>query len=100
MSFETAGDIAAALAAGRRRAGEVVEVTLARIERDNKGLNAFTAVTADRARTRAAAIDAARAAGKPVGPLAVVPFAVKNLIDIVGLPTIARSYVHRDDTRF
>ena len=59
-------------------------------------LNAFTAVTAERARARAAAIDAARAAGKPVGPLAGVPFAVKNLIDIAGLPTLAGSKINRD----
>ena len=61
----------------------------------NEVLNAFTAVTAERARARATAIDAVRAAGKPVGPLAGVPFAVKNLIDIAGLPTVAGSKINR-----
>ena len=94
--FETAGDIAAAVAARQRSAADIVAGTLASIERDNSKLNAFTAVTADRARERAAAIDAAVAAGEPVGPLAGVPFAVKNLIDIAGLPTLAGSRINRD----
>ncbi len=51
-------------------------------------LNAFTAVTAERARSRAAA--------NPAGPLAGVPFAVKNLIDVAGLPTLAGSKINRE----
>jgi aspartyl-tRNA(Asn)/glutamyl-tRNA(Gln) amidotransferase subunit A len=94
--FETAGDIAAAVAARRRTAGEVVAAALDRIERDNERLNAFTAVTAERARARGAAIDAAIAEGLPVGPLAGVPFAVKNLIDIASLSTLAGSRINRD----
>ena len=94
--IDTAADIAAAVTARRRSAADTIEATLARIERDNPKLNAFTAVTAARARARAAAIDAAVAAGKPAGPLAGVPFAVKNLIDIAGLPTLAGSRINRD----
>jgi 1-carboxybiuret hydrolase len=96
MSFATATGIAADVAARRLTASEVIASTLARIERDDKRLNAFTAVTADRARGKAAAIDAAIAAGKAAGPLAGVPFAVKNLIDIAGLPTLAGSKINRD----
>jgi aspartyl-tRNA(Asn)/glutamyl-tRNA(Gln) amidotransferase subunit A len=62
----------------------------------NPRLTAFTAVTSDRALARAAAIDAARAAGELLGPLAGVPFAVKNLIDVQGLPTLAGSRINRD----
>jgi 1-carboxybiuret hydrolase len=86
--FDMAGDIAAAVMAGRRSARDVIAETLARAERDDERLNAFTAVIADRARARAAA--------NPVGPLAGVPFAVKNLIDIAGLPTLAGSRINRD----
>jgi AtzE family amidohydrolase len=92
--FETAVEIAAAIGARQRCASEVVEAALGNIERD-KRLNAFTAITADRARARAAAIDAAISEGVPAGPLAGVPFAVKNLIDIVGLPTLAGSHINR-----
>lgn len=87
-----AGDIARDVAARRLSAREVVEATLARIAARNPLLNAFTDVTAARARARAAAIDAGRV---PPGPLAGVPFAVKNLFDIAGLPTRAGSLINR-----
>src|SRR5262249_11563843 len=48
------------------------------------------------ARARAQDIDAAIAAGKSVGPLAGVPFAVKNLFDVKGLSTRAGSKINRD----
>ena len=64
--------------------------------RDNPLLNAFTDVTAERAVNRAKEVDAAIAAGKPVGPLAGVPFAVKNLFDVKGLPTRAGSKINRE----
>ncbi len=96
MTSDTAVRIAADVAAGRRRATDVVAQALQRIAARNPVLNAFTAVTAERALARAAAIDAAVAAGRPAGPLAAVPFAVKNLIDVAGLPTLAGSRINRD----
>ena len=38
-----------------------------------------------------------RARGKPLGPLAGVPFAVKNLFDIAGLATLAGSKINREN---
>jgi len=91
---------AAAIARGVNGGGlsalAVTEASLARIARHDAILNAFTDVTADRARLRARAIDAAVAAGQPAGPLAGVPFAVKNLFDVQGLPTRAGSKINRD----
>ena len=72
-----------------------IEATLADIDARNPRLNAFTAVTADRARVRAAELDASRAAGRAPLPLEGMPFAVKNLIDIAGLPTLAGSKINR-----
>jgi 1-carboxybiuret hydrolase len=89
-------DIARAVAGGEVSAVAVTEAALARIEKLNPVLNAFTDVTAARARKRAAALDAARAAGKQPGPLAGVPFAVKNLFDVAGLPTRAGSAINRE----
>jgi AtzE family amidohydrolase len=92
-AFTAATEIAAAVASGRTSATAVITECLERIERLNPVLNAFTTVTADRARARAAAIDAE---GGKAGPLAGVPFAVKNLIDVAGLPTLAGSKINRD----
>ncbi len=75
---------------------EVTEAALARIRKYDQVLNSFTDVTAERARARAREIDAAVAAGKSVGPLAGVPFAVKNLFDVKGLSTRAGSKINRD----
>jgi AtzE family amidohydrolase len=85
-------EIAAAVTSGRTTATAVVADCLARIERLNPVLNAFTAVLADRARARASTIDSAGTKG----PLAGVPFAVKNLIDVAGLATLAGSKINRD----
>ncbi len=71
----------------------VTEAALARIAKHDPVLNSFTDVTADRARARAHAIDVAIAAGQNAGPLAGVPFAVKNLFDVQGLPTRAGSKI-------
>jgi aspartyl-tRNA(Asn)/glutamyl-tRNA(Gln) amidotransferase subunit A len=53
-------------------------------------------VTDERARAKAKHIDHSRAQGQRLGPLAGVPFAVKNLFDVAGLPTLAGSKINRD----
>jgi aspartyl-tRNA(Asn)/glutamyl-tRNA(Gln) amidotransferase subunit A len=92
----SAAEIASAVTGRELSALEVIEAALARIERHDPILNAFTDVTADRARAKARAIDTAIAAGNGVGPLAGVPFAAKNLFDVQGLPTRAGSKINRD----
>jgi 1-carboxybiuret hydrolase len=94
--WRPAADIAKAVASQQVSALDVTEAALARIERHNPTLNAFTDVTANRARRHARAIDVAIARNEAVGPLAGVPFAVKNLFDIEGLPTRAGSKINRD----
>jgi aspartyl-tRNA(Asn)/glutamyl-tRNA(Gln) amidotransferase subunit A len=96
MPWSTASEIAGAVAGGERNALAAVETALGRIGTLNRRLNAFTAVLGDRARARARAIDRARGEGRPLGPLAGVPFAVKNLFDIEGLSTLAGSSINRD----
>src|SRR5215813_9247944 len=92
-----ASEIAAAVCNGRISAVAVVGAALARIAKHDRVLNAFTAVTEERALAKAAALDAERAKGRRlVGVLAGVPFAVKNLFDIAGLPTLAGSKINRD----
>jgi aspartyl-tRNA(Asn)/glutamyl-tRNA(Gln) amidotransferase subunit A len=91
-----ASEIAAAVSDGRTSASAVVRAALARIAADDPVLNAFTAALEDRALAKARAIDAARLEGRALGPLVGVPFAVKNLFDIAGLPTLAGSKINRD----
>ena len=84
MSAATLGvvETAAAVRAGRLSAVEVTQAALDRIETRNGAINAFTGVTADRALAAAAAVDNALRSGRDPGPLAGVPFAVKNLFDV------------------
>lgn len=99
MSFDVfapAHRIAAQVREGQVTALAVTEAFLARIAAFDSAINAFTDVTAERALAQARAVDAARANGAPLGPLAGVPFAAKNLFDIAGLPTRAGSKINRE----
>ena len=78
------------------KARETVEAALAGIRELNGKYNAFTSVTTERALTEADAIDKRRARGETLGPLAGVPYAVKDLFDVEGLVTLAGSKINRD----
>jgi aspartyl-tRNA(Asn)/glutamyl-tRNA(Gln) amidotransferase subunit A len=75
---------------------DVTNNALAHIQSVDAKLNAFTDVVAERARATARKLDVSIASGKKAGPLAGVPFAVKNLFDIEGLSTRAGSKINRD----
>jgi aspartyl-tRNA(Asn)/glutamyl-tRNA(Gln) amidotransferase subunit A len=92
----SAHEIARRVASGGISARTIVETMLVRIASQNPEINAFTDVIAGRALAQADAIDAKRAKGEKLGPLAGVPYAVKNLFDIEGLPTRAGSKINRD----
>lgn len=94
--WASASAIAAAVRAGEVSATEVAEAALARIAAQDQSINAYTDVTAARALAEAGAVDAARAQGRELGPLAGVPYAVKNLFDVAGLPTRAGSLINRE----
>jgi aspartyl-tRNA(Asn)/glutamyl-tRNA(Gln) amidotransferase subunit A len=96
FGWNTAADIAAAVAAGRRTAENVVAAALARIRARDPLLNAFTTVIEERAVARARTLDEARARRDALPPLAGVPFAVKNLFDVAGLTTFAGAKINRD----
>ena len=88
--------IAAAVRSGATTAGAVIEETLGALAVGDPPLGAVTRVLADRARREAAAVDAALAAGRDPGPLAGVPYGVKDLFDVAGLPTTAGSALYAD----
>ncbi len=90
-------EIAEAVKSGATTARAVTEAALKRIERHNPMLGAFTDVTAARALEQAELVDSKIRNAMDPGPLAGVPFAVKNLYDIRGIPTRAGSKINRDN---
>jgi AtzE family amidohydrolase len=91
-----AGSLGVAVEVRARRvsAREVTLEALERIRTRDPRLNCFTAVLKDGAARDAEAVDAALARGRDPGPLAGVPFAVKNLFDVTGLATLAGSKIN------
>jgi aspartyl-tRNA(Asn)/glutamyl-tRNA(Gln) amidotransferase subunit A len=79
-----------ALAARQVSCAELVEHLLARVAAQGR-LGAFLHVAADSARAQANATDARRAAGDPLGPLAGVPIAHKDIFVTAGMPSTAGS---------
>ena len=89
----TAVDVAASVAAGELTASAVLEENLAAIDAREKEVHAFNLVTAERARERAAQIDAAVKAGKNVGRLAGVTVALKDNMCTRGVETTCSSKI-------
>ncbi len=87
----SAVEIAQAVRSGVTSAAAITRETLARIREVNPIVNCFTEITEERAIAEAEEIDRAVARGEDPGPLAGVPYAVKNLFDIRGLTTLAGS---------
>jgi AtzE family amidohydrolase len=81
----------------RQSAKETIAAALDRIAKLDADLNCFTTVLGDSALSEAEAVDARIAGGDDPGPLAGVPFAVKNLFDIAGVTTIAGSKIHAEN---
>jgi AtzE family amidohydrolase len=93
LKGEFAHEIAARVRKREVRAGEVVRGALDRIALRNGELNCFTSVLAEQAIADAARLDRMIADGMDPGPLAGVPFGVKNLYDVAGVVTLAGSKI-------
>ena len=98
QSFDslTAAQIAAGVAAGDFTATEVAQASLAAIEAREGGVQAFLQVAPELALEAAARVDADRAAGKPLPPLAGVPLAIKDNMNLVGTRTTCASRMLED----
>jgi AtzE family amidohydrolase len=93
----TALQCAAWVKSGEACALEIAEAALARTLAGDGRINSFTALTAERARSDASAVDAARARGDDLPALAGVPYAVKNLFNIKNITTLAGSKIRVGD---
>lgn len=91
VGFLTVVGLSRALAAGQLTSQDLVCALLERIAAYDSTLNAFVEVYSDQALADARASDARRAAGQTLGLLDGIPFAVKDLIDVEGRPTLAGS---------
>ncbi|WP_174248378.1 Asp-tRNA(Asn)/Glu-tRNA(Gln) amidotransferase subunit GatA [Streptomyces hoynatensis] len=89
----TAAELAARIADGTTSAVEVTEAHLARIEAVDEKVHAFLHVDREGALAQARAVDAKRAAGERLGPLAGVPLAMKDIFATEGVPTTVGSKI-------
>ncbi|GIX49323.1 MAG: amidase [Candidatus Tectimicrobiota bacterium] len=96
LHWQTLAELAPQLRRGTLSPVALVEHLLARIEALDGTLHAFRLVTRQRALDAAHAAERALRAGVDLGPLHGLPFAVKDIIDVQGLPTTAGSDLLRD----
>ena len=93
LAWLTATQASRAFATRKLSPTELVRALLARIERLDPRLNAFIRLDAEAALAAAATAEAEIAAGRHRGPLHGVPVGIKDIIDVVGLPTTCHSKV-------
>jgi len=87
--FQPITELSRRLRTGELSSVALAEAFLARVADLDGRLGAFQLVTPDRARDAARQAEAQRAGGGDPGPLHGIPFAVKDLFDVAGLPTTA-----------
>ena len=90
---KSAAELAAAVAAGEASAVEIATAHLDRIAAVDDKVRAFLHVATDDALAQAREVDRKRAAGEPLGALAGVPVAVKDLFTTIGMPTTCGSKI-------
>jgi aspartyl-tRNA(Asn)/glutamyl-tRNA(Gln) amidotransferase subunit A len=89
----TAVQIAGAVAAGEASAVEVARAHLERIAAVDPDVHAFLHVATESALAAAREVDRKRAAGEPLGPLAGVPLALKDVMTTKDMPTTCGSRI-------
>src|SRR4051794_21722184 len=93
MIEKTATEFLALQAAGKASAAEIADAFLAAYRDREPKLKAFVSLDEDVVRQQAVAVDAKRAAGQPLGRLAGVPVAVKDVLCTKGVRTTCASKI-------
>ncbi len=91
--FWSIADTAKRVAAGEITALRLTEAMLSRIASIDRELGAFLEVDGDGARVTARELDRKRTAGEPLGPLAGVTIALKDMLVTKGVATTAGSKI-------
>ncbi|MGD7707169.1 Asp-tRNA(Asn)/Glu-tRNA(Gln) amidotransferase subunit GatA [Microlunatus sp. Y2014] len=91
LVISSAASLGAAVAAGQVSAEEVTRAHLDQITEAEPQVNAFLHVATEEALAQARAVDARRAAGEQLGPLAGVPLALKDVLTWTKAPTTCGS---------
>ena len=89
LHYQTITELAALIRKGEITAVELAEHFISRANRLDDTLNAYRLRSTGRALDQARLADEAFAAGDELGPLHGIPYAVKDLFDVKGLPTTA-----------
>ncbi len=90
---QDAATLAGAIASGEVSSEEVTRAHLERIDAVDDRVHAFLHVMPEDALATARAIDGRRASGEPLGPLAGVPLALKDVLAMSGVPTTCGSRI-------
>ena len=93
LSIAEAG---AAIRTGNVSSRELTEYSLSRIAEFDPRIHAFVLVTGDRAVEDARRADAELAAGIDRGPLHGIPYGLKDIFDVAGIPTTCHSRIRID----
>ena len=94
--YSTAREMAAAVAAKRISARELLELHLARIARTNPAVNAVVSMDLERSWASAGEADEAIARGDDLGPLHGLPHAFKDTHEVAGWTTTFGSPLRKD----
>ncbi|MFZ3217322.1 MAG: Asp-tRNA(Asn)/Glu-tRNA(Gln) amidotransferase subunit GatA [Candidatus Acidiferrales bacterium] len=89
----TVASVRDALRSKKTSARELTQEFYAQIERRNPSLNAYLALSPERAYAQADRVDAAIRSGRPLPALAGVPIAIKDVLSTQGVPTTCGSRI-------
>lgn len=87
LNWKPAHELSALIRSKEVRVADIAESLISQVNSVNPDINAFVAFDEEAIRTEAAALDAKQDAGKELGPLHGIPYSIKDMTDVEGLPT-------------